>query len=69
MSFTTRLPMPARREFVRVGVVGSLGLTLGDFLGLREARADQKFYESKEGPAKSIIQVVLPGGSIRSRTW
>ena len=27
-----------------------------------EANAAQKFYESKEGPAKSVIHIFLPGG-------
>ncbi|MES2789192.1 MAG: hypothetical protein V4719_06185, partial [Planctomycetota bacterium] len=52
---------PHRRDFLRVGVCGALGLTLGDFFRL-EARADQKFYESKEGQAKGVIHIVLPGG-------
>jgi hypothetical protein len=60
---------PGRRDVLRVGVVGALGLTLGDFFKLREARADQKFYESKEGPAKSIIQIVLPGGMAHQESW
>ncbi len=44
-----------------VGMVGGLGLTLGDFFRLR-AFADQKDYASVEGPAKSVIQIFLPGG-------
>ncbi len=52
---------PSRRDFIRVGVCGALGLTLGDLLKL-EARSEQKFYESKEGQAKAIIHVDLPGG-------
>lgn len=60
---------PGRREFLRVGVVGALGLTLGDFFKLQEAQADQKFYESKEGPAKSVIQIVLPGGMAHQESW
>ena len=59
---------PARREFLRVGVIGSLGLTLGDFFKL-SARADQKHHESKEGPAKSVIQIVLPGGMAHQESW
>jgi Protein of unknown function (DUF1501) len=58
----------SRREFLRVGVVGSLGLTLGDMLAL-EARADQKHYVSKEGVAKSVIQIVLPGGMAHQESW
>ena len=60
---------PGRRDFLRVGVVGALGLTLGDFLRLREARADQKWYESKEGTAKGVIQIVLPGGMAHQESW
>lgn len=59
---------PGRREFLRVGVVGALGLTLGDYLKL-QARGEQKFYASKEGPAKSVIQVVLPGGMAHQESW
>src|SRR5262245_47390346 len=59
---------PGRREFLRVGVIGALGLTLGDFLRMRAA-ADQKTYESKEGVAKSVIQIVLPGGMAHQESW
>jgi hypothetical protein len=52
----------SRRAFLHVGVVGGLGLTLDQFFRLKEARAEAKFYESKEGPAKSIIHIFLPGG-------
>lgn len=57
-----------RRDFLRVGVVGALGLTLGDYFKLT-ARGEQKFYESKEGPAKSVIQIVLPGGMAHQESW
>jgi len=57
-----------RREFLRVGVVGSLGLTLGDYLAMK-ARADQKNFASKEGVAKSVIQIVLPGGMAHQESW
>jgi len=60
---------PQRREFLRVGVLGSLGLTLGDFLRAKAARADQKWYESKEGKAKGVIQIVLPGGMAHQQSW
>ncbi|RLT10017.1 MAG: DUF1501 domain-containing protein [Planctomycetota bacterium] len=59
---------PGRRDFLRVGVCGVLGLTLGDFFRL-EARAEQKFYESKEGKAKGVIQIVLPGGMAHQESW
>ena len=60
---------PGRRDFLRVGVVASLGLTLGDFLRIKEARGDQKWYESKEGVAKGVIQIVLPGGMAHQESW
>lgn len=46
---------------MHVGFVGGLGLTLGDVLR-HEARAEAKFYESKEGVAKNVIHIFLPGG-------
>jgi uncharacterized protein (DUF1501 family) len=55
-------PGRSRREFLYVGLVGGLGLTLGNYLGLSEARGEIKTYESKEGPAKSVIHIFLPGG-------
>jgi len=57
-----------RRDFVRVGVVGALGLSLGDVLKL-ESRADQKMFISKEGVAKSVIQIILPGGMAHQESW
>lgn len=63
-----RFTNPDRRDFLRVGVCGALGLTLGDFFRM-EARADQKFYESKEGQAKGVIQIVLPGGMAHQESW
>src|SRR6266540_7290297 len=55
-------PGRSRREFLYVCLVGGLGLTLGNYLGLSEARGEIKTYESKEGPAKSVIHIFLPGG-------
>ena len=51
----------SRRGFLHVGLLGGLGLTLADYLRMQVA-ADQKFYESKEGTAKSVIFIFLPGG-------
>ena len=58
-----------RRSFLQVGFLGGLGLSLSDYLRMQEARADQKFYESKEGPAKSVIYIYLPGGCAHQETW
>lgn len=52
---------PNRRDVLTVGFVGGLGLTLGDALRM-EAHGQQKQYDSVEGPAKSIINIFLPGG-------
>ena len=43
-----------RRNFLNAGILSSFCLSF--------ARADQKFYESREGPAKSVIFIYLPGG-------
>jgi Protein of unknown function (DUF1501) len=58
MSFRSHV---SRRGFLNVGCIGGLGITLADMLRY-EAMADQKSYESKEGKAKSVIFIFLPGG-------
>ncbi|MEA2707932.1 MAG: hypothetical protein QOF78_533 [Phycisphaerales bacterium] len=56
-------PGRSRREFLYVGLVGGLGLTLANYLGLgQQAQGALKSYASKEGPAKSVIHIFLPGG-------
>jgi hypothetical protein len=57
-----------RRQFLKVGFLGGLGLSLGEFLKLR-ALADQKVYESKQGKAKSVIHVTLSGGMAAQESW
>ena len=44
------------------------GITLGDYFRMT-ARADIKNYESKEGTAKSIIHIFLPGGMAHQESW
>ncbi len=51
----------SRREFLNVGLLAGLGLTLPQFLRM-QAQGAQKFYETKEGQAKAVIQIFLPGG-------
>jgi hypothetical protein len=58
-----------RREFLYTGLIGGLGLSLGGFLKMKEASAQQKHYDSKEGPAKSVIHIYLPGGSAHQEMW
>lgn len=57
-----------RRSALTVGAIGGLGLSLSDFFRM-EARADQKHYESKEGTAKSVIYIFLPGGVAHQETF
>ncbi len=52
----------ARRDFLQAGVLAGLGLTLDRFFRLRAAHAEAKHFESKEGPARSVIHIFLPGG-------
>ncbi|HEV3143698.1 MAG TPA: DUF1501 domain-containing protein [Gemmataceae bacterium] len=59
-----------RRGFLQVGVVGALGLTLGDYFRLT-ARADDESRNgpSKEGAAKSVIHIYMPGGMAHQESW
>ena len=49
---------PSRREFMKVGLLGGLGLTLGDYLVLRSARA----VDASTPAADAVIQIFLEGG-------
>ncbi|MBI1374094.1 MAG: DUF1501 domain-containing protein [Phycisphaera sp.] len=59
---------PRRRDVIRVGAIGALGIGLGDVLRM-EAQGAQKYYESKEGRAKSVIHIFLPGGCAAQETF
>lgn len=58
----------SRREFLYVGFLGGLGLGLPSFLN-QQANAAQKFYETKEGVAKGIIHIFLPGGMAHQESF
>jgi hypothetical protein len=58
-----------RRSFLQVGFLGGLGISLSDYFYMQKAQADQKFYESIEGPAKSVIFIYLPGGMAHQETF
>ncbi len=60
---------PSRRDFLHVGFLGGLGLTLPQFLQMQQARADLKAYESVEGTAKSVIFIFAPGGMAHQETF
>lgn len=51
---------PSRRDFLKVGFLGGLGLTLGDYFQLQEAQAEEAL--SRDPKAKSAIFIFLHGG-------
>ena len=53
-----------RREFVYAGLVGGLGLSMGDILRL-QAQSPQ----TPHAKAQSIIHIYLPGGAAAQETW
>ena len=59
----------SRRNLLTIGAVGGIGLTLTDFFKIKSAHADQKHYESKEGTAKSVIFIFLPGGMAQQESF
>lgn len=59
---------PTRRQFLYVGLLGGLGLTLPSFFR-REAKAAIKQYASRKGPAKSVIHIFLPGGMAHQESF
>jgi len=58
-----------RREFLYTGLLGGLGLTLGSFLKMKDLQAQQKNYVSKEGVAKAVIHIFMPGGMAHQETF
>ena len=59
----------SRRNFLTVGAAGGLGLTLANFLELRQARAEAKHYDFIEAKADSVIHVFLPGGMAHQESF
>ncbi|MEZ6061766.1 MAG: DUF1501 domain-containing protein [Planctomycetaceae bacterium] len=59
----------SRRNFLHVGFCGGIGLTLAQYLKLQSAQAEIKQYESKEGTAKSVIFIFLPGGMAHQESF
>lgn len=57
-----------RRDFMQVGAASMLGISLPQLLR-SSASAAPKHYETKEGQAKSLIHIFLPGGSAQQETW
>jgi hypothetical protein len=59
----------SRRSFIQVGILGGMGLTLADFLRASEVRSAGGAPRHSEGKAKSVIQIVLPGGLAAQESW
>jgi hypothetical protein len=57
-----------RRQFLYAGFAGGLGLGLPELLKF-EAQAATKFYPTREGVAKSLIHIYLPGGMAHQEGW
>ncbi len=53
-----------RREFLYAGLIGGLGLTMGDYMKLRANETDKY-----EATAQSVIHIFLPGGCAHQETW
>lgn len=58
-----------RREFLHVGSLTGLGLSLGGLFRMQAAQADAKSFAHFEGTAKSIIHIWLPGGWAQQETF
>jgi hypothetical protein len=62
-----------RRSFIQVGVLGGLGLSLADMFQLTAragvVRSANAAFSQSEGPAKSVIQIILPGGLAHQESW
>src|SRR5215469_14535330 len=62
-----------RRSFIQVGMLGALGIGLGDIFELRAqtsiVRPVNAAPHAKEGQAKNAIQIILPGGLAHQESW
>ena len=57
------------QEFLHVGGLTGLGLSLGSFFRLQAARGDAKSFDHFAGTAKSVIHIWLPGGWAQQETF
>ncbi len=60
---------PSRREFLYTGLIGGLGLTLGDFFKLQAAQTSTPGIIAPPQVAKSIIHIFMPGGWAAQETF
>lgn len=59
----------SRRDALRIGSLAVGGLSLGQFFRMQSAQGEQKFFESVDGPARSVIQIILPGAVAAQESW
>src|SRR3954469_3260089 len=59
----------SRREFLRVGGAGVLGLSLADIFRLQAATTDAPVNKTGWGQAKSVIMIFLQGGPSHIDIW
>src|SRR5947209_15851892 len=63
---------PSRRDFLYVGMIGGLGLTLGDYFNLQnaaKAATGATTQPAKAAAAKAVIHIFLPGGMAAQESW
>ncbi len=58
-----------RRDFLQVGAMAGLGITLPQLLKLQAAAIDMPKVESYKPIADSIIHIFLPGGMAQHESW
>ncbi|HEY3739707.1 MAG TPA: DUF1501 domain-containing protein [Bryobacteraceae bacterium] len=61
-----------RRSFIQCGVLGGLGFSLADFFRAKAYAGEVRTAAGArlaEGPAKSVIQIYLPGGLAHQESW
>jgi hypothetical protein len=61
-----------RRSFIQVGLLGGLGLALPDFFRITARGSEVRLPGvggRTEGKAKSVIQIILPGGLAHQESW
>ena len=59
----------SRREFLHIGALTGLGLSLGGLFRAQAVRADAKSFAHFTGTAQSVIHVWLPGGWAQQETF
>ena len=57
-----------RRSFIHAGVLSGFGLSMGDLFA-NEVRTEAMAGKRAEGKAKSVIQIIFPGGMAQQESW